>query len=85
MKPDIIATDEISNLKDYEAIDYVSTCGVSILASIHAKNIDDLKQKKDFEILLKNKVFSRYIILSQNDTPGHIEAIYDENLRYLSI
>lgn len=85
MKPDIIATDEISNLKDYEAIDYVSSCGVSVLASIHANSIEDLKTKKDFEILLKNKVFSRFIVLSQNDGPGHLEAIYDENLRYLNI
>ena len=85
LKPDIIATDEISNIKDYESIEYISSCGVSILASIHAKNIEDLKQKKDFENILKNKVFSRYIILSNRGGPGHIEAIYDENLRFLNI
>ncbi len=85
LKPDIIVTDEISSLKDYESILYASSCGVSILASVHAESIEDLKQKKDFEILLKNKVFSRFIILSQKDGPGKIEAIYDENLRYINI
>lgn len=85
LKPDIIVTDEISSLKDYESIFYASSCGVSILASVHAESIEDLKQKKDFEILLRNKVFSRFIILSQKDGPGKIEAIYDENLRYINI
>ena len=85
LKPDIIVTDEISSLKDYESILYASSCGVSILASVHAESIEDLKQKKDFEILLRNKVFSRFIILSQKDGPGKIEAIYDENLRYINI
>ena len=85
LRPDIIVTDEISNVRDYEAIEYISSCGVSILASIHAKNIDDIKNKKGFENTLKNKVFSRFIVLSNNGGPGHIEAIYDENLRYLNI
>lgn len=85
LKPDIIATDEISNAKDYDSILYASSCGVSILASIHANGIDDLKQKTDFKILLENKVFSRFIILSQNDYPGKIEAIYDENLRLINL
>ena len=85
LKPDIIATDEISNSKDYDSILYASSCGVSILASIHANNIEDLKQKNDFEKLLNNKVFSRFIILSQNDYPGKIEAIYDENLRLINL
>ena len=74
-----------TNLKDYESIYYASSCGISLIASIHAKGIEDLKNKKDFEILLKNKVFSRYVILSQNDGPGTLEGIYDENLRYINI
>ena len=85
LKPNIIVTDEIANAQDYEAILTASTCGVSILASIHAKNLDDLKAKKDFEELLKNKVFSRIVILSTKDGPGSIDAIYDENLRYINI
>lgn len=85
LKPDIIVTDEIANLNDYESILYAAGCGVNILASVHAKKIEDLIIKKDFEILLKNKVFSRIIILSQKDGPGKIEAIYDENLRLLSV
>lgn len=84
LRPDIIVTDEISNLSDYDSILYACNSGVNILASIHAKTIDDLKYKKDFESILKNKVFSRFIVLSSRDGPGTIEAIYDENLRCIS-
>lgn len=85
LRPDIIVTDEISNNQDYESILSASTCGVKVLASVHAKNLEDLKNKLGFETLLKNKVFSRIVILSTKDGPGTIEAIYDENLRYVSL
>ncbi len=85
LRPDIIVTDEISTAQDYESIMYASTCGVNVLASIHAKSLEDLKSKLGFEILLKNKVFSRIVILSVKDGPGTIEAVYDENLRFVSL
>lgn len=85
LRPDIIVTDEISHTQDYESIMYASTCGVNVLASVHAKNLEDLKTKKDFEILLKNKVFKRIVILSTREGAGTVEAIYDENLRYVSL
>jgi len=85
MRPDIIVTDEISNQNDYSAIRYASSCGVNILASVHASNLDDLKIKEGFEELIKNKVFNRYIVLSLRDGPGTIEGIYDENLRFINI
>lgn len=83
LKPDIIATDELATAKDFDAVERANSCGVALLASMHARNIEDLKQKSDFQNILKNKVFSRIIVLSQKDGPGTIEAIYDENLRLL--
>jgi len=83
LKPDIIATDEISTLDDYQSIANASTCGVSVLASIHASDIDDLKQKIGFDDLLKNKVFKRYVVLSSRNGPGTIEGVYNENLRLI--
>ena len=81
LKPDIIVTDELSNEADYNAVEYASSCGVSILASIHAKNMLELKQKKGIENLINLKVFKRFVVLSQRSGPGTIEAIYDENFR----
>ena len=83
LRPDIIATDELATIKDFEAVEKVASCGVSLLASMHARDIEDLKLKPGFENALKNKTFERIIVLSQKDGPGTIEAIYDENLRLL--
>lgn len=85
LRPDIIVTDELSTLNDFESVMRASNCGVNILASIHAKNIDNLKQKTDFENVLKNKVFKRIVVLSQKDGPGTIEGIFDENLRVIDL
>ena len=83
LKPDIIVTDELATARDFEAIEKANSCGVSLLASMHARNIEDLKCKLGFENVLNNKVFDRVIVLSQKDGPGTIEGIYDENLRLL--
>ena len=85
LRPDIIVTDELSTLNDFEAVRKASNSGVNILASIHAKNIDDIKQKPELENLLKNKTFKRIVILSQKDGPGTLEAIFDENLRVVDL
>ena len=84
LRPDIIVTDEICNKQDYNAVLNASNSGVNIIASIHASNIEDLKYKLDFEPVLKNKVFSRFVVLSSRDGPGTIEGIYDEGMRCIS-
>lgn len=81
LRPDIIVTDEISGERDFESILYASSCGVKILASIHAQNVEDLKYKKGFDGILANKIFKRFIVLSSREGPGTFEGIYDENLR----
>ena len=84
MRPDIVATDEISCAKDYNAILQASSCGVKIVATIHAKNVEDLKSKLDFDLILANKVFKRIVVLSCSNGPGTIEGVYDQNLRCIS-
>lgn len=85
LRPDIIVTDELSSLSDFEAVKKACNCGVNVLASIHAKSIEDLKQKSELENLLKTKTFKRVVILSQKDGPGTLEAIFDENLRVIDL
>lgn len=83
LKPDIIVCDEIAGERDFRSILTVSNCGVSLLASVHARDLEDLKKKKDFEEILEKKVFSRYVLLSMREGPGTIEGVFDENLRYI--
>lgn len=80
MKPDVIVTDEINTESDLEAIRGAISSGVSVIATIHANAVYDLKSKPNMDKLIKDKVFERYIVLSDNQGPGTYEGIYNENL-----
>ncbi len=83
MRPDIIVTDEIDIDKDLQTIVDATNCGVKVLATIHSGNIQQLRQKRGFEEILCNHVFERYIVLSTDEGPGTLKAIYDAKLQCL--
>ena len=83
MRPDIIVTDELATQKDIEALEYAANCGVKVLSSVHAYDVEDLKTKPYFDNLIKNKIFKRYIVLSSKNGPGTYQGIYDENMRLM--
>ncbi len=80
MSPDIIVTDELGDAEDFKAIEYAVTCGVKIIATMHALGIEDLKQKNAFKNMLEQKVFKRIIVLSKENGVGTISGVYRENL-----
>lgn len=80
MSPDVVITDEIDLDKDIECILDAMNSGVSVIATIHAKDLNQLKKKRYFDNLLDNRVFSRYIVLTSDEGPGTLTNIYDEKL-----
>lgn len=78
MSPDIIATDELGNEQDISALELASTCGVSIIATIHAKSISDILNKASFKPIVHSHIFKRYIVMSTEKGRGTIEGIYNE-------
>lgn len=80
MSPDIIVTDELGDAEDFNAIEYAVSCGVKIIATMHAYGIEDLKQKSMFLKMLEQKVFKRIIVLSKENGIGTISGVYKENL-----
>ena len=84
MRPDVIITDELNFSNDTEIIENAITCGVKVVASIHANNIYDLCNKPNFKAILNKKMFDRYIVLSNSNGPGSLEGIFDENLNRIS-
>jgi stage III sporulation protein AA len=66
MKPDYIATDEIGNDDDIEAIKYAINAGVKIIATAHGGNIEDLKRRKKLYELIENKIFEKIIFINKD-------------------
>lgn len=84
MRPDIIICDELKGKMDLEALNEALSCGVTIVATIHASSIEDLMQKTDLSKILENKIFERYVFLKDKPKVGTINKILDINLNLLS-
>lgn len=80
MCPDVIITDEIDLNKDISIILEAINSGVNVVATIHAKDINQLKNKAGFDKILNEKFFSRFIVLTSEDGPGTLTNIFDEKL-----
>lgn len=72
MSPEIIVTDELFREKEVEAICDVVRSGVGVLASVHAENIQALKNSAVFNPLLN--IFDCFVVLGKNPI-GTIKAI----------
>lgn len=77
MAPRVIAVDEIGCREDLEAIEYVINCGCRLLATVHGNSIDDLRVRPVLRRLVEEKIFERYVILSDRGRIGNVEAIFD--------
>ena len=83
MSPSVIVTDEVSRECDIDSIKEVIKSGVKVIATAHAKNILDLKNKKYFNALIEDKYFERIVVLSKRNGVGTIEGVFDENLKLI--
>lgn len=67
MNPDMIFCDEIGNEKDCDAIIKNASCGVPIIATVHADTLERLRLKKNISRLEKYGVFELYFSLERCD------------------
>ena len=66
MAPDTIAMDEITEMRDLEAIRQASYCGVKLLATVHAENREGLIRRPLYRELLALEVFSRFVTVENH-------------------
>ena len=83
MGPEVIAVDEIGTVEDVHAIDYAMHCGCTIIATVHGKSLDEIRNKPVLGKLVNEKQFKRYVVLGKQKGIGSVEEIYDENSRRL--
>ena len=84
MSPEVIAVDEIGGKKDVTAIKEVIKAGVTLITTIHGKNISSIKLKPGLRSLIKQKVFQRYLLLNQRDKIGTIKKVFNQSFKEVS-
>lgn len=70
MSPSVIITDEIVTLKEAETICRASGSGISIIASIHGNDFDEVLNKPICEPLVKNGVFELLVRIKGRGVSG---------------
>jgi len=67
MNPQIIAVDEITQQEDLKAVALAAGCGVGMLATIHAADVEELRQKPLYRDLLDKQVFRLAICIARTE------------------
>lgn len=83
MRPDVIVTDEIFGMKDVEILREAVGCGISVVASAHASDPTAFSKRAFFRTLVGERLFERYIFLSDSFVGNRVSAIYDAEYRPL--
>ncbi len=73
MAPRVVITDELTTENDWQCVFNASNSGTAILASCHARTIEDVICKKYF----KKGVFERYVLLKSSGNAGVLDCVYD--------
>lgn len=77
MAPDVIAVDEIGRVDDCMALEEILNAGVSLLCTVHGKNIEECLRRPALRELIEKGLFERMIVLSHRQGPCTIETIRD--------
>ena len=74
MNPNYVAVDEITAAEDCHAIIRAKGCGVSMLATAHAADKDDLLERKVYRTLWEENVFQNLLVM-QPDKSWKLERM----------
>ncbi|WP_110953176.1 stage III sporulation protein AA [Anaerosinus massiliensis] len=77
MAPDVIVTDELGREEDVIALNEALHAGVSVITSVHGKNLEDVKNRPYVKQLIEEKYFERYIVLTNQPKIGSVQEIID--------
>jgi stage III sporulation protein AA len=79
MSPDVLVVDEIGSRKDVDALLEAINAGVTVICSIHGRDLAELRRRPSLTTLFQQKVFERFVMLERQSKPGHIHRIYNQN------
>ena len=73
MSPDVIVTDELGDRNDASAVFEIMNSGVSVVATVHGKSIEQISARNDFKDIIP--FFDVVIVLSKRNGVGTVEKI----------
>ena len=77
MSPQIIAVDEIGDKEDYEAIEEIMNCGVKFIGTVHAGDLEELKQKRYIGKMMESRIVERLVFLEEDNCGERSFKIFD--------
>jgi len=78
MSPDVIVIDEIGSQKDVEALLEAINAGVTIICTVHGESLEEIHRRPSMQLLFKQQIFRRFILLDRKKQPGTIKSIFNE-------
>lgn len=78
MTPEVVVADEIAGEKDVQAVHRVVNCGCTLIATVHGRDFEELREKPDLQELIRQKIFERFIVLENRGEPGRIRDVCNE-------
>lgn len=68
MGPQVIGVDEITAASDCEALTHAGWCGVKLLATAHAADLEDLRSRPVYRPLWSGGLFDTLVVMSRDKT-----------------
>lgn len=76
MSPNVIICDEIGSDSEADGIKECLNSGVTVIASAHCANINELLTKPQTSKLISTGAFEYIVFLSNRETPGIVKELY---------
>ncbi len=77
LSPEILIVDEIGRSEDTMAVLEAMHAGITVIATAHGRNLEDVKLRPTLAPLFAEKAFQRYVILQSTGATGQIVEVYD--------
>ena len=77
LSPDVIVCDEAGERSDADALVSALRCGAAFIATVHARDFDDLQSRTLTRSLLDTGAFRFLVMLADRTRAGEVKAIYE--------